>query len=266
MPVTSVAARTAPDSLRSAGWGDAGAGGRFLLAKRCFWACRGALPFSPGSGSHSRFLPSRCFLPRPRPFLLDSDILPWVPGSGTDARRAVWDGLRSPLPCAAPPLPAAPVPERGACLIGGHTLRGRGAASLNSSPPAPAALIPPPHRRRGWRGRRASCARRALSPGHPPSSGPLSDRGRSGALTECHRPPHRRRGWSWAGGLSPDSGAGSRDPAARARLRTAGGWGDSERRAQEGTKTNEAHWPAQWGRTHSCSLLSVSTASCPPLP
>lgn len=148
-------------------WGDAGAGGRFLLAKRCFWACGGALPFSPGSGSHSRFLPSRCFLPRPRPFLLDSDILPWVGGSGTDARRAVWDGLRSPLlPCAAPPLPAAPVPERGACLIGGHTLRGRGAASLNSSPPAPAALIPPPHWRRGWRGggRRASCGQQALSP------------------------------------------------------------------------------------------------------
>lgn len=53
------------------------------------------------------------------------------------------DALGSPC-CAAPPPPAAPVPERGAFLIGGHTLRGRGAASLNSSPPVPAALRPPP--------------------------------------------------------------------------------------------------------------------------
>lgn len=63
------------------------------------------------------------------------------------AARVLGGGKPWALRCsAAPPPLAAPVPERGAFLIGGHTLRGRGAASLNSSSPAPAALHPPPTR------------------------------------------------------------------------------------------------------------------------
>lgn len=100
------------------GGGGAGErGGRFLPAKRGFWASRGTLPFSPGSGSssgsrsRSRFLPSRCFLPRPWPLFLGSDILRGLWGGGRDARcrRQGWPPLSAAQ--LRPPPPAAPVPE-----------------------------------------------------------------------------------------------------------------------------------------------------------
>lgn len=94
------AARTAPDSAaRRRG---RLAGGRFLPAPRGLRARRGALPFSPGSGSRSRFLPSRFFLPRPRPLLRDSDMPLGSPVVGRPRGAGGRAGLSSPPPRCAP--------------------------------------------------------------------------------------------------------------------------------------------------------------------
>lgn len=87
-------------------------------------------------------------LPLPLPSLSVLLAAPAAPPPGLRhaARGPGAEGRPRLSAAAAPPPPAAPVPERGAFLIGGHTLRGRREASLNSSPPAPAALRPPPTR------------------------------------------------------------------------------------------------------------------------
>lgn len=221
------------------GPGHARAGGRFLSGKRAFWVRRGALPFSPGSGSRSRFLPSRCFLPRPRPLLLDSDILPRVPGGGTHARRGSRGGLRS-RPARGAPAACSPGARARRLSYRAVTPSGGGeqpALTLPLPRPPPSPPLPTPAGCLGGCRRRA----RALDPLlRPPSRAGSVPRGSATDLVPGEG--------AWLGwGPSHDGGGGSTEPPARARLRTALGWGDSQS-SQEGTDRNEAHRPPQWGR------------------
>ena len=157
------------------------------------------------------------------------------------------DCLSSPQPRCAPAA-CSPSAERGAFLIGGHTLRGRGAASLNSSPPAPNALTRPPYHPLWLRG--------AVGGRVWPRTPPGAHRGRQDRRpNEAPRPPRQERGLELGWGPEPGLRRGSRDPPARARLRTAWGWGDSESRAQEGTEVKPAGQPRRVGKAPAfCSL------------
>lgn len=176
-PVTSAraAARTAPDSpaQRGRGAGERAAGftqqnGVSGRAEAPYLSPRGRAP-APAPAPASSPLGASC-----RGLGPSSWTPTFCPGSGAvgQTRGAEGRRLEPPLLSTAklrPPLPAAPVPERGACLIGGHTLRGRGAASLNSSPPTgrPQPSSPLPTRARCGK-RRGGLRAPARCPGLPP--------------------------------------------------------------------------------------------------
>lgn len=230
-------------------------------------------------------LPLRLRLPLPLPslsVLLAAALAPLpglrhsAPALGRRDGREVQEARGRPWLSGAklrPPPPAAPVPERGACLIGGHTLRGRGAESLNSSPPTgrpqPSSPPPPPHPLQLPRG--VGFARPVPTPSLDPPSEGASEAGQAPQPRATDLLPRPRGGSSGAGGLGHDGGAERglgggewRDPAARARLRTAWGWGGSQRRARKGTKMKPPGQPSGV-RERSCCWQPVSAVWCLPL-
>lgn len=153
---------------------------------------------------------------------------------GMDARR--WRQGRPQL-CGDPAACSPSAGARGAFLIGGHTLRGRGAASLNSSPPVPAALPPS----RGSSCRRGECCRQPAE-----AQDPLP------GTTEGVRAPKQshsclrgvERALAGLGTRARPEEEGAEILPARVRLRTAWGWGAGQSRAQEGTRKSSTSQPA----------------------
>lgn len=205
----------------------------------------------------------------------------FCPGSGaagrTDARCRRCRSAGTALALrrrAAPPTACSPGARARRLSYRRSHPPGEGSWSLNSSPPTGrrSLLSPAPSPPAPAAGPGVGFGQFAPAPSPDPPSEGASEAGWAPRRSAAHLLPRRGGGSSWAGGLSHDGGGGrgrrggeGRDPAVRARLRTARGWGDSQRRAQKGTKMKPTGQPSGV-RKRSRSLQPLSAVWCLPRP